>query len=71
MNLKSAIAFAAACSAMGAACAQAAKDKASERPLLVIGASHAEGKTPFNNGHRHRRAASQWGSAHSSAWATR
>ena len=50
MSLKSAIAFAAACSALVAGSVQAAKDKASERPLLVIGASYAEGKTPFNNG---------------------
>jgi len=50
MNLKSAIAFAAACSALVAGNVQAAKDKASERPLLVIGASYSEGKTPFNNG---------------------
>ena len=50
MNLKSAIAFAAACSALFASSVQAAKDKASERPLLVIGASYSEGKTPFNNG---------------------
>jgi hypothetical protein len=48
MNLKSAIAFAAACSAVGAGSAQAAKEKASDRPLLVIGASYSEGKTPFN-----------------------
>ncbi len=27
-----------------------AKDKPSQLPLLVIGASYAEGKTPFNNG---------------------
>ena len=50
MSLKSAIAFAAACSALFAGSVQAAKDKASERPLLVIGASYSEGKTPFNNG---------------------
>lgn len=50
MNLKSAVAFAAACSALSAGSVQAAKDKASERPLLVIGASYSEGKTPFNNG---------------------
>jgi hypothetical protein len=50
MNLKSAVAFAAASSALWAGSVQAAKDKASERPLLVIGASYSEGKTPFNNG---------------------
>ncbi len=50
MNLKSAIAFAAACSALFAGSVQAAKDKTSDRPLLVIGASYSEGKTPFNNG---------------------
>jgi hypothetical protein len=50
MNLKSATAFAAACSLLGAGSAQGAKDKATERPLLVIGASYSEGKTPFNNG---------------------
>jgi hypothetical protein len=34
-----------------AAChAAMAKDKASQLPLLVVGASYAEGKTPFNNG---------------------
>jgi len=34
-----------------AACHAAwAKDKASQLPLLVVGASYAEGKTPFNNG---------------------
>ena len=27
-----------------------AKDRPSQRPLLVIGASYAEGKTPFNGG---------------------
>jgi hypothetical protein len=27
-----------------------AKDRPSQRPLLVIGASYSEGKTPFNNG---------------------
>ena len=50
MNLKSAVAAAAACSALAAHSAQAAKDKASDRPLLVIGASYSEGKTPFDNG---------------------
>ena len=50
MSLKNAVAFAAACSALWAGSVQAAKDKASERPLLVIGASYSEGKTPFNNG---------------------
>ncbi|NRF70007.1 SGNH/GDSL hydrolase family protein [Aquincola sp. S2] len=47
MNLKKWTTLATACAAMAAV---QAKDKASDLPLLLIGGSYSEGKTPFNNG---------------------
>ena len=47
MNLKKYAAVALACLSVQAALA---KERPSQLPLLVIGASYAEGKTPFNNG---------------------
>lgn len=47
MKLKQWVGLALAFSACHAAIAH---DKASQLPLLVIGASYSEGKTPFNNG---------------------
>jgi hypothetical protein len=47
MNLKKWITVVSGCLAAALA---PAKDKASELPLLVIGASYADGRTPFNNG---------------------
>ena len=47
MKFKSGLCAAVACLSMQVA---GAADRASQLPLLVVGASYSEGKTPFNNG---------------------
>ena len=51
MRLKKWIGFVAAASAVQPVLATGPSARDASLPLLVIGASYAEGKTPFNNGH--------------------